>query len=300
MVVVLFVARFSSFEEYDDTKKSTFCTINFCLVEDLTEEGSPMAVGHDVASASAVVAVGKTVDVTCTAGYWPKEVPDSAHYAPFDAFGEGKWWDEQAEVFQATCVPPMGFFNYSGPVCAPVQCEATDLLDGAWTASNGFTVSFGEKYVFAAAALGTKRSFTYFSLFQDVTRFLCCWNFDHSRYLRSTAPALPAVNRTQNVSIICDPTTHRETADSSEPPQFSCDTPFSFISERTGLNDTHRAATGYACEPIECSKADLLSGHWRAGYVASPVTMSPLFQRSSGSVMALLEVDSISCDEDAG
>eukprot|EP00750_Incisomonas_marina_P004846 INCI13503.2.p1 GENE.INCI13503.2~~INCI13503.2.p1 ORF type:complete len:1461 (+),score=200.99 INCI13503.2:175-4557(+) len=262
--VVECTSQFSSFEEYDDTKKSTFCTINFCLVEDLTEEGSPMAVGHDVASASAVVAVGKTVDVTCTAGYWPKEVPDSAHYAPFDAFGEGKWWDEQAEVFQATCVPPMGFFNYSGPVCAPVQCEATDLLDGAWTASNGFTVSFGEKY------------------------------------LRSTAPALPAVNRTQNVSIICDPTTHRETADSSEPPQFSCDTPFSFISERTGLNDTHRAATGYACEPIECSKADLLSGHWRAGYVASPVTMSPLFQRSSGSVMALLEVDSISCDEDAG
>lgn len=111
---------------------------------------------------------------------------------------------------------------------------------------------------------------------------------------------MPAVNRTQNVSIICDPETHRETAGSSEPPQFSCDTPFSFISERTGLNDTRRAATGYACEPIECSKADLLSGHWRAGYVASPVTMSPLFQRSSGSVMALLEVDSISCDEDAG
>ena len=145
--------RFSSFEDYDDSKKSTFCTINYCLVEDLTEEGAPMEVGHEVSSASAVVAVGKMVDVTCTDGYWPKEVPDSAHFAPFDAFGEGTWWDEQTEVFQATCVPPMGFFNYSGPVCAPVQCEATDLLDGAWSASNGFTVSFGEKYVLHARSM---------------------------------------------------------------------------------------------------------------------------------------------------
>lgn len=147
------MVRFSSFEDYDDSKKSTFCTINYCLVEDLTEEGAPMEVGHEVVSTSAVVAVGKMVDVTCTDGYWPKEVPDSAHFAPFDAFGEGTWWDDQTEVFQATCVPPMGFFNYSGPVCAPVQCEATDLLDGAWSASNGFTVSFGEKYVLHARSI---------------------------------------------------------------------------------------------------------------------------------------------------
>ena len=85
----------------------------------------------------------------------------------------------------------MGFFNYSGPVCAPIQCEATDLLDGMWMAQNGFAVSNG------------------------------------SRYLRGEAPALPATNRTQNISVICDPTTHREAANSSQPPSFACETPFS-------------------------------------------------------------------------
>ena len=256
--------QFESFEQFDDSDKSTFCTINYCTVDDLLEEGAPMNEGHSVASDSSVVAVYGTVEVSCDDGYWPYETTDSAHYFAYDAFGEGTWGDNQDDAFTVTCEPPMGFFNYSGLVCAPVQCEATDLLDGMWASSNGFTVSFGEKY------------------------------------RRSQAPPMPPINRTQEVSVICDPTTHREAADSTEPPSFECATPFSYVSERTGWNNTDRENTGYICEPIECDLSDLLSDHWRAGYVASPVSMSPLFQRSSTDVMGLLEVDEVSCDEENG
>ena len=220
--------------------------------------------GHAVSSDAAVIAVGDSVEVTCEFGYWPYHTPDSAHYDAYEAFGDGTWQNEQFEPFTTTCVPPMGFFNYSGLVCAPIQCEATDLLDGVWAAENGFTVSSGAKYI------------------------------------QGEAPPMGPTNRTQSVSVICEPTTHRETATSAEPPSYECVTPFSFVAERQGFNDTDRAATGYACEPIECEKMDLLSGHWRAGYVSATVTPSPLFERSSPEVLGLLQVDEIQCDTENG
>ena len=69
--VVECATQFESFELYDDRAKSTFCTINYCLVEDLQEEGAPMSEGHSIQSDAAVVAVDGSVDVTCLDGYWP-------------------------------------------------------------------------------------------------------------------------------------------------------------------------------------------------------------------------------------
>jgi hypothetical protein len=262
--VVECVVQFESFEQFDDSQKATFCTINYCEVNDLLEYGAPMYEGHSISSASSVLAIGDVVSVTCEDGYWPYDTIDSAHYHAYDDFGLGTWLTSQFEPFLVTCEPPMGFFNYSGLVCAPIQCEPTDLLDGLWAAENGFAVSSGDTYQ------------------------------------RSTAPTMPPTNLSQFVYIICDPNTHRMTDTSASSPSYECITPFSYIAEIVGFNDTDRVKTGFECEPIECAISDLLSDHWRAGYSTSPVSLSPLFDRSSNSVMGLLQVDEITCDEENG